>query len=182
MKPTEKICSCCGKKKKIVNSFHKLCLECNRSRLSEYKEEEVKEPLFKKTEPKTSLFKADSKTKSKKEGLFYIPKPKKAIESIKADELFYEKCFNNSDHLCEECNEQLPDVFRGEDGKILARYRYSHIVPKSIAPELRHNEDNINHLCLKCHERWENRDKENMNIFVDNVLRFPNYFSLLLNK
>ena len=100
-------------------------------------------------------------------------------KTLAMDEAFYEECFNSSDHRCEECRKQLPTVFRDEEGKIVARWRYSHVIPKSIAPHLRYVIENINHLCLGCHYRWENGDKSEMKIFTKNLLRFPNYLGRL---
>lgn len=97
-------------------------------------------------------------------------------DKIREDEDFYEECFNNSNHKCEECGKNLPTEFRDDNGKVLARYRYSHVIPKSIAPELRHEEININHLCLEHHQEWENGDKESMKIYLKNKARLPQYF------
>jgi len=91
--------------------------------------------------------------------------------AIDKDEEFYKECFDQSDHRCEECGKRLNDEFRDDDGRVIARWRYSHIIPKSIAPRLRHIVLNINHLCLEHHEMWENGDKESMNIFEKNQER-----------
>ena len=154
-------CSNCGKNKPLVNKFFKLCLFCNTERLNANKKPKeydrvktLKKPLKK---PKNKF---SEKTK----------------EKIKADEEFYEKCFNMSDHKCEECGCDLPTEFRDDNGKVLARWRYSHIIPKSIASNLRHNIDNINHLCLNDHAKWENGDKESMKIYDKNIKKFPKYF------
>ena len=80
-----------------------------------------------------------------------------------------------SNHKCEECNVDLPKKFRNEDGRVIARWRYSHIVPKSIASHLRHKVENINHLCIKCHGIWENGDKHLMKIFSKNYALFPEF-------
>ena len=72
-------------------------------------------------------------------------------------------------------SKQLPKDFRDEDGKVMYRARYSHIVPKSIAPELRHDENNINHLCFTCHQKWDFGNKKEMRIYDENRNKFPNY-------
>tara|TARA_R110000851_G_scaffold231605_1_gene384387 strand:+ start:1327 stop:1686 length:360 start_codon:yes stop_codon:yes gene_type:complete len=93
------------------------------------------------------------------------------------DEIFYEKCFNGCKvHECEECGDPLPTEFRGDDNKILYRARYSHIIAKSIAPELRHSLININHLCMSCHQSWEFGTREDMKIYKSNKLRLSDYF------
>lgn len=149
-------CKSCGKNNKIVNSHFELCFICNSNRLKNNK---------KKNDYDKSYF--------VKRDLGKKPSKKNKIEK---DEKFYEICFNNSNHKCEECNVDLPNVFRGDDGRIVARWRYSHIIPKSIAPKLRHVLKNINHLCLKHHMQWENGDKENMRIYRKNKKRLPMYF------
>tara|TARA_R110000796_G_scaffold59008_2_gene135932 strand:- start:1288 stop:1734 length:447 start_codon:yes stop_codon:yes gene_type:complete len=105
-----------------------------------------------------------------------VPNTNNKNNKIKADEEFYKKCFDTSDHLCEECGCQLPTNFTDEEGKVIAKWRYSHIIPKSIAPEIRHTIKNINHLCIMHHQEWENGDKENMYIYSKNKARLPNYF------
>lgn len=143
-------CGECGKFP-ITNAHFKLCTSCNKKRLGE-----KKSPI--KKELRKSVVKSSSRTNDK----------------IKADELFYKECFDVSNHLCEECETQLPTSF-SENGKVLARWRYSHIIPKSIAPNLRHTIDNINHLCLECHQKWENGLKKEMLIYKGNQKRFPQY-------
>jgi len=121
------------------------------------------------------------RTKKIKQDTSYLVKNfvyrKTTQEKIEEDEIFYEECFNACKiHECEECGKELPDVFRDDDGKVVARWRYSHIVAKSVANYLRHILRNMNHLCLKCHGRWETGDKQNMRIYKGNVKRFPNHF------
>lgn len=176
-------CSKCGLDKKIVNKHFDLCLQCNNLRLygniygKQYKGIQNKSnPQLSPKKPKK--FPPKKKSKSKK-SLFTSNlniKEKQKHSMIELDEIFYEKCFNASNHKCEECGCNLPDQFRDEDGKIIARWRYSHIIPKSIAKHLRHLMNNINHLCLKCHMRWENGDRENMKIYPENAKKFPKYF------
>lgn len=165
-------CNKCNKDKVIVNKHYGLCLECNNIRLhgSKYgktynvSKKEIKPLRRRKKDSKKSLF---SNVK---------PTPKRNIERIKRDEAFYEKCFNQSNHKCEECGTQLPTEFRDSQGNVNARYRYSHIVAKSIAPELRYDTNNINHLCLKHHTQWDHGDKKSMKIYNKNKARLPRYF------
>src|SRR5690349_3865438 len=119
----EKICLCCAKENKIVNSYFQLCQKCNTTRLKEEKKEKNSEPLFSKKVLEKGLF--DTWTgKPKSKGLFEKPKEDKTKQKIDADEKFYEECFNNSDHRCEECGCELPDTFRDDNGKVVARWRY----------------------------------------------------------
>lgn len=167
------ICNNCNKEKHIVNKHYNLCLSCNKERLNSTK------PQGGESMPYISVSRLKTaKNKNKGSVSFvknFVPKKNKS-DKIREDEDFYKECFDNSEHLCEECNTQLPTTFRDENGKIIARWRYSHIIPKSIAPELRHSLKNINHLCLKHHMEWENGVKERMKIFLKNKLRLPNYF------
>jgi uncharacterized protein YecE (DUF72 family) len=165
-------CKECNGSKKIVNKHFGLCQECNNIRLhgSKYgktytiSKKEIKPLRTSKKSVKKSLFSNVKAT------------PKKNVERIKKDEIFYEECFNLSNHKCEECGTQLPTEFRNDEGDVNARWRYSHIVAKSIAPELRHNTNNINNLCLKHHTQWDHGDKENMKIYNKNKDRLPRYF------
>ena len=178
-------CKNCNKEREITNKHFNLCHECNQERLhgSKYGKQYkyIKKPR-KFLRSAQNNFKKPDTTKSKvgknKKSLFSpIIKPKNRIKTtLELDEEFYEKCFNNSDHKCEECDCDLPTVFRNEESKIVARWRYSHIIPKSIAPELRHKIKNINHLCLEDHSEWEFGDKRKMKIYNENCKKFPRYF------
>jgi hypothetical protein len=42
----------------------------------------------------------------------FAPKIKDKENSYELDNIFYEKCFNLSDHKCEECGCQLPEEFK----------------------------------------------------------------------
>ena len=144
-----------------INNHFKLCRECNNERLYGNKYGKVYKNTLKSKKPlKSSYSKPNGKT----------------LEKIRLDEEFYEKCFSLSDHKCEECGTDLPNRFRDDDGKVIARYRYSHIKPKSTHPKLRHNVKNINHLCLKHHTQWDFGNKEEMKIYESNKQRFPNLF------
>lgn len=174
-------CKKCSQDKPIMNKFHGLCLECNNERLHGSKYGKQYKGLQNNSKPwraakKPKKFRNKKKDKPKKSLFVKQLKEKDTISMIEKDEKFYEECFNNSNHKCEECGCNLPTDFRDENGKIIARWRYSHIIPKSIAPKLRHLIKNINHLCLKHHMQWENGDKENMKIYSENAKKFPNYF------
>lgn len=175
------ICNCCKKEKEIVNSFFKLCLGCNLARLSNKKVNKVKVPKEKNIESKNTVkmdFKINKGSEGKKMEFKPTTTPHKAPNKIKLDEEFYEKCFNLSNHECEECGTPLPDIFRGDKGEVLARWRYSHIMAKSIAPQHRYNTDNINHLCMSCHQIWDQGDKKTMKIYVKNLVLWGDFLNL----
>lgn len=153
-------CKNCGKDRHIVNKFFGLCQECNNLRLhgSKYGKQYQVSPKQRKP------------LKAKK-GNSFRQMSERAVDMIKKDEEFYEKCFNNSNHRCEECDARLNDVFRDDEGKVACRWRYSHILAKSIAPEFRHNLLNINSLCFLHHQQWEFGDKKSMKIYEGNQKR-----------
>lgn len=144
----------------IFNSHFKLCKKHNQERLNDKKPKEV-----------SKKFPINLTTKK------VIKKQvKRTIIKINLDEEFYQQCFDSCiDHCCEECGKLLPDIFRDDKGKVINKSRYSHIVAKSIAPQLRHDIKNINHLCFNCHFKWEFGDKKSMRIYESNKKRFPNY-------
>lgn len=145
-------CKKCNKDKRIVNKHFGLCLECNNMRLHG-------SPYGKSYNPikRSSKLRKTSKNKKKSSNI-----------EITLDEIFYKTCFESSDHRCEECGKQLPEIFRDDNGRIVARWRYSHIIPKSIAPKLRREVLNINHLCLEHHQQWDHGDKKSMSIYESN--------------
>lgn len=167
----KKECKGCHKVTYIKNKHFKLCCGCNTERLNEGKQKSgtnipsQKKSFLKKPKTDNSYF------------INPIKKRKGTQEKILEDELFYEECFNNcKKHECEECGAELPNYFRDGEGKVAARWRFSHIFPKSTHPHLRHKVENINHLCLKHHTQWDFGDKENMKIYDKNKKSFPSQF------
>ena len=163
-------CKNCNIEKNIVNKHFGLCQECNNERLHGSKYGKSYNVSKKEIKPlRTKINRIDHKVP------FGGQRISKSWQIILLDEAFYEECFDVSDHKCEECGQRLPDEFRNEEGKVNARWRYSHIIAKSIAPELRHDTNNINHLCLKHHTQWDHGDKKSMKIYESNKLKVPNY-------
>ena len=169
-----KKCKNCKQQKKLVNSFHGLCSFCNNKRLEDAKNSKpCNHNKIERGALKTAVNRIERNVAS---GVKPTKKKNnKTKDKIKLDENFYEECFNTSNHKCEECNAQLPDEFLDPSGKVNARYRYSHIIPKSISPELRHSIDNINHLCMSCHQNWDFGDKKSMKIYPKNKVKFPGF-------
>lgn len=176
------VCEGCDRDKLIVNKHFYLCKECNNKRLHGSKF--GKQYTFK-VKQNTSL-RTSLKPKGDNNKLSHIAdkgnKEKsteiKINQNIVLDELFYLRCFQQSDHKCEECNVDLPTEFRDDEGRVIARWRYSHIIPKSIAPELRRDIRNINHLCIEDHQKWDFGTQEvrrSMKIYRKNQEQFPNY-------
>jgi hypothetical protein len=163
-------CIKCGNKY-VSNKWFKLCQGCNNKRIHG---NEFGKPIEYKEKKKESLKPSIKRIVDK--GV--APKKNKETKvniNLINDELLYERVFDASNHKCEECNKDLPTNFRNDEGKIEARFRYSHIIPKSIAPELRHEDDNINNLCIECHHDWDFGNKKEMNIYSKNQKKYPNY-------
>jgi len=93
---------------------------------------------------------------------------RKRSDILKMDKLFYLLCFKQKKQICEECGKKLPLIFEDESG-LVAIYRYSHILPKSTHPKLRHHIDNINILCFDCHYQWDFGNKKKMRIYESNL-------------
>ena len=163
-------CKNCNIEKNIINKHFGLCQECNNERLHGSKYGKTYTVSKKEIKPIRAR-----KNKAKKSLFTNLSKGKVSNNNLLLDEAFYEECFDMSNHKCEECGVGLPDEFRDDEGKINARWRYSHIIAKSIAPELRHDTNNINHLCLKHHTQWDHGDKMSMKIYQSNKLKVPNY-------
>ena len=96
---------------------------------------------------------------------------RKRDKRISDDERVYEMIWNSKEHVCEECGCELGNEFRDFDGVVVDRFRYSHIMPKSTYPRLRHVWINFNLLCIDCHQCWENGEKEKMKIWEKNKVR-----------
>lgn len=88
------------------------------------------------------------------------------------DEKTYKIVFDSSDHHCEECGVFVGDVFATEGGAVLNRWRYSHILPKSIYGRFRNNPKNFNTLCYHCHQIWGGTEEQRvaMNIYNKNQI------------
>ena len=135
----------------IANKFFMLCNTHNRERLNSN---------------------ASTKTSKKRKPVKTTRKKNKTM--LQKDNEFYQLCFDKFEldgHRCENCGINQPTDFRDGDWKIIARHRYSHIVPKSVSSKLRHNLENINDMCLSCHNDWdflEDAEKEKMHIYKSN--------------
>jgi len=139
------VCKKCNLKKPIANS-RGICVDC----------------VYKKNHNGKSREQI-SKGRSKKKD------NSKTTDMILKDEVFYELCFLEKRQVCEECGKKLPNIFKDENNKVVARHRYSHILPKSTHPKLRHNIDNINILCFDCHYKWEFGNRKSMNLYESNL-------------
>lgn len=125
-----------------------------------------------KAKEKTYIRNLPNATKKSKKtminGLMKDVRLEKRREQINNDEEFYELIFNTTEPICEECGAQLPDEFRDENGMVICRAQYSHILTKGSSPEFRHDPRNINRLCPTCHHTWEFSDRVEMKIYSKN--------------
>lgn len=128
----------------VVNKKFCLCDNCNFKRLHEGK-----------TKWEVSSRKPVKRASNKRKSV------------LEADREVYLRLFLDRGQVCEECDTPLPDEFE-IDGNLVAIWRYSHIKPKSTYPELRHDPNNFNILCLECHSKWEFGDKKEMKIYNKN--------------
>lgn len=154
-------CVNCGSEY-VVNMKYQLCDSCNFIRLHgksrfEYELERSKNKPSK--APKGRLI-IKGKLKDERIG--------KRRETIRKDEETYYQVFISKPNKCEECGCDLPDIFRDEEGRVVCRFQYSHILGKQAFPEFRNKVKNFNRLCFNDHQRWEFHDKENMNIYASN--------------
>lgn len=161
------MCDGCGLVRPIVNNKHCLCNECNWKRL--HPQEEAKTYQLKRTPLKPST------TPLKRSNIPLRQRSKKAPNTLKLDEQVYEqvylKAIQNHTCECENCNVALDPRFRDEEGRVVQRFRYSHILTKGAFPEHRYNVLNFNFLCYNCHQIWEfggNKGRIQMKIFVKN--------------
>lgn len=167
--------------KYVVNKWFNLCSKCNNIRLhgneygktTQHKENKIKSL---KTSKNDSTKRVVGKGGIKNKLTHNVKVGEKRKTTLQLDEELYERVFNSCKiHECEECGTKLNDNFRNDKGFIESRFRYSHIIPKSIASELRHEDENINNLCLPCHQKWDFGNKKEMRIYVDNQLKYPRY-------
>ena len=79
---------------------------------------------------------------------------------LKGDAAFYQEIWKERPHNCVNCSRYL--------GENLQPHFMSHILSKGAYPQLRWVKENINVLCLGCHNKWEFGVKEKMAIFAIN--------------
>ena len=99
-------------------------------------------------------------------------------EQIKKDDETYKQVWDSKEHICEECGESLGEELYDEEGKIAARWRFSHILGKKAYPEFRNDPRNFNLLCYQCHSLFEFGNKKEMNIYEGDM----EIIEILLNE
>lgn len=122
----------------MIQRKNKTCSKCNRSR-----------PLWR-SSPPTCKPCALSESKPLKRT------SKNTQQKITADTKFYDELWSERKHECEECGVHLGETWQ--------RYMFSHILSKGAHPKLRHEKDNFNILCFKCHQQWEFGNRKTMRI------------------
>lgn len=76
-----------------------------------------------------------------------------------ADARFFRWIWANKPHLCEECSCPLPHY---------SATFCSHILTRGAHPELAIDPRNVNILCFRHHQQWENGDRKSMRIYEGN--------------
>lgn len=169
------ICKKCGKEGQ-VNS-RQLCSDCvfkeshgGESRIEVYsKRREIKR--FNEVKIKVNgIYDYQKKPRKKRLNLLKKEKLDKRKEILRKDEETYEAVFNSRPNKCEECGAWLPPMFRDDEGHIVARHQYSHIISKGADGEFRHNSKNFNRLCQLHHYIWEFGDRKSMKIYEGNQI------------
>ena len=144
MKPKILPCSVCGKTAPIYHSKKQLCGYCwKKSRSIDWL-----------ANSKSSLPSFIKRTPIKKNTT-------KTSRKIREDVKFYNELWNENPHYCENCK-----IYLGEE---LNKSYISHILSKGAYPKHRHNKENINILCFKCHQKWEFGNKQEMSIYKTNM-------------
>jgi len=79
---------------------------------------------------------------------------------VSGNERFYEYVWENKAHYCEECLRPLHNY---------SSVYISHILSRGAFPEMAHDPRNVNILCFRCHETWENGKRQEMRIYNNNL-------------
>lgn len=167
----------CGRTNTPINSKG-FCSDCQYIQIHGRSKQEVylerskkrqKDKLIKYTSiQRKPLKKPKTRPKTKVNNQLKDERLEKRREQINKDEETYEHVFNSKPHKCEECGEQLNDEFRDEEGQVVARWQYSHIITKKSEPRLRNNPKNFNRLCFLDHQKWEFGNRTEMKIYDKN--------------
>jgi len=104
---------------------------------------------------------------------------KKGQKMIQQDEKFYQLCWDTMQHACEECDMQLKE----QNGRFTwLKCWFSHIIVKKGNLDIRHILENINILCLTCHQQWETGQRESMKINKPNQIRIEIIYNARRNE
>lgn len=100
---------------------------------------------------------------------------------IKANQRYYEWCWQNSQKICENCMKPLYSNRNIEN--TYSAVHISHILSRSNCPEMAHDPRNKNILCAKCHAKWEGPERKSMLIYPLNsaiITILKNEYRLLI--
>lgn len=75
------------------------------------------------------------------------------------NERFYRYCWNAYPQLCSECGKPL---------RLYSAVYVSHILTRGAYPEMAHDLRNVNVLCFRHHQQWENGNRKAMRIYEKN--------------
>lgn len=74
---------------------------------------------------------------------------------------FYRWVWDHRPHWCEECMRPLREY---------SAVHVSHIESRGNGPAMAYDPRNVNILCLRCHNTWENGDRRRMRIYRRNMM------------
>lgn len=78
------------------------------------------------------------------------------------NEKFYRYCWEHKRQICEECMKPL---------RSYSAVFVSHILTRGAHPEMAHDPRNVNILCLRHHNQWENGNRKSMRIYAANQIQ-----------
>lgn len=81
--------------------------------------------------------------------------------SPEENERFYRWAWEHKVQVCEECMRPLREY---------SAVNVSHILTRGAHPDMAHDPRNVNLLCLRHHNQWENGRREAMRIYRSNML------------
>ena len=165
-------CVNCGKT--MPRNSKGLCPDCvfknshgGRSKAEVYAERRsLRQPI----EKKIKIYDVKPKTKKKTSAFAKDARLNRLKLRATNDEQLYFIVFCSTADRCEECGVDLPSEFKDDDGHIIYRTQYSHIMTKAAYPEFRWEPRNINRLCGRCHSKWEFGERTEMKIYEKNKI------------
>lgn len=87
---------------------------------------------------------------------------RKLVDLREKDKVTYKIVYERAKGRCEQTGDVVyPTEFEAPDGKVLAPWRFSHVLTKEAYPEARHDPENIMYLSSKeLHTSWEHGGEE----------------------
>ena len=92
-------------------------------------------------------------------------------KAISDDDAFYLSIWDSREHVCAECGIYLGDQVTDENGRVIIRIYFSHILQKGgLYARFRRDPRNIDLLCGEHHAKWEDQTlRKTMKIYPKNL-------------